>query len=88
MSNLKVIAVTPEAREALDSLPQHVNKGQFLVHFGLVTKSRKGQSVIFRTSQSLHPQNPMHTRSIRILVLCNHYNRLMKELGNLKIKDL
>ena len=66
MSNLKVIAVTPEAREALDSLPQHVNKGQFLVHFGLVTKSR----------------------TIRILVLCNHYNRLMEELGNLKIKDL
>lgn len=88
MSNIKVIAVTPEAREALNSLPRHVNKGQFLVHFGLVTKTRKGQSVIFRTSESTHPQNPMHTRSIRILVLCYHYNQMVEELGELKIKDL
>ena len=84
----KWVSVTPEAKAALAGLPKHVRRGQFLVDFGLVEQPVKYQSIGFRLSTSPHPTNPNHTRSIRIINLCNAYDDQMKIIHNYDIKNL
>lgn len=79
---MKTITITPEAMEALNTLPDFVSKAKLLHSFGIIHLP-DNTSVNWVISVT-HPHNRIETRSIRIIILCNQFIILASQMGEVR----